>query len=399
MNDKLIEDFFDDYTINTKARNCQDKLAGQIYIPASEVLRTKEQTHIYLYHKQQYNKNKSIHKTIHRMKFQSPMQGDVFYLRLLLRHFPSTSFEDCKTFNGKTYPNCNEACIARGLVSNNDEFTQALTEAVNEKFHPKRVRHLFAFFLSHGMIDALKQLDTFAYALTIDLYGFINMKPPTDPDVKFEDIHPDVRRILLRELDSILKVNGHRLGQYGLPEPIEGNTIEFLRAKEEQLKEENIEELKEWMATITLTDDQQAAFDYVIKHPQQNVYIDGPSGRGKSLLLDYIVAHYRAQGKVIVVTAPTGVVAIARRGGGSTVHSTWNVTLKPDDKGRQHCNVDNNSQRATYLRQSDDRAIDEAPMLNSKVYMAIARCESEINNNTTRNMDLLQEKRWILAGN
>lgn len=148
------------------------------------------------------------------------------------------------------------------------------------------------------------------------------------------------------------------------------------------------------MYTVTLTDDQEAAFEYVTLHPDESVYIDGPSGRGKSMLLDYIVADLRIHGHVVIVVAPTGIVAIDRKGGGYTIHSTWHITLEEDSQNMLHGRVNERSQRATYLRESDERAVDEATMAHRHVYEAIHRCEKDVHQN---NKGMFNHG-WILVG-
>jgi len=67
---------------------------------------------------------------IGRLPFANPNSGERFYLRMLLTIVrAATCFDDLTTFNGTLYPTFREACYIRGLVSDNNEWDHALTEA------------------------------------------------------------------------------------------------------------------------------------------------------------------------------------------------------------------------------------------------------------------------------
>jgi hypothetical protein len=65
-----------------------------------------------------------------RMWFVSPAQGEIFYLRTLLTVVKgTTSFPSLHTVNGITHPTYKQACIASGLLCDDQEWIQCLTEA------------------------------------------------------------------------------------------------------------------------------------------------------------------------------------------------------------------------------------------------------------------------------
>ena len=60
----------------------------------------------------------------------TPKAGKHFYLRLLLTAVKgATSFEDLRTYNTVTAPIFQQACLARGLLADDNEWHQCLTEA------------------------------------------------------------------------------------------------------------------------------------------------------------------------------------------------------------------------------------------------------------------------------
>jgi len=59
-----------------------------------------------------------------------PNAGEKFYLRLLLTCVRgATSFEKLRTVEGVLYPTFKEACLHRGLLEDDEEWKQCLSEA------------------------------------------------------------------------------------------------------------------------------------------------------------------------------------------------------------------------------------------------------------------------------
>ncbi|PIA35515.1 hypothetical protein AQUCO_03500110v1 [Aquilegia coerulea] len=68
--------------------------------------------------------------SIGRMYFANPNSGERFYLRLLLTVLKGpTSWADLKTFENVRYNSFKEACIARGLLEDDKEWSKCLDEA------------------------------------------------------------------------------------------------------------------------------------------------------------------------------------------------------------------------------------------------------------------------------
>ena len=68
--------------------------------------------------------------SIGRIYFASPNSGERFYLRLLLTVVKGpTSFENLRTVSGVVYDTFKSACVARGLLEDDEEWIQCLREA------------------------------------------------------------------------------------------------------------------------------------------------------------------------------------------------------------------------------------------------------------------------------
>ena len=81
------------------------------------------------------------------MYYAHPSAGERFYLRLLLTVVPgATSFEDLRTHQGTLYPTFREACIAYGLLEDDNEWHQCLEEAKHMAMG-HQMHHLFVTIL------------------------------------------------------------------------------------------------------------------------------------------------------------------------------------------------------------------------------------------------------------
>ena len=80
-----------------------------------------------------------------RMYTVSPRNIELFHLRTLLLHVPgATSFEDIRMVDGVLADNFQQACRLRGLVQDDNEWRQALTEASTFQM-PSQLRSMFSF--------------------------------------------------------------------------------------------------------------------------------------------------------------------------------------------------------------------------------------------------------------
>ena len=85
--------------------------------------------------------------SIGRMYFASPNSGERFYLRLLLTVVKGpTSFESLRTVSGVVYDTFKSACLARGLLEDDEEWIQCLREVVMNIGH--QLRRLFCIILT-----------------------------------------------------------------------------------------------------------------------------------------------------------------------------------------------------------------------------------------------------------
>ena len=87
--------------------------------------------------------------TIGCLYFVSPIAGECFYLHTLLTTVKDViSWEDLWTFDGVLYPTFHTACLAYGLLKNNDKWWQCLQDA-SVTYVGESLCCLFSLILRH----------------------------------------------------------------------------------------------------------------------------------------------------------------------------------------------------------------------------------------------------------
>ena len=99
-------------------------------------------------HNRKWTRRKQNFK-IGRLYYVNPIEGERFYLRLLLMIVKGArGYNDLKTYNGITYGTFKEACAARGLLQDDNEWYAAFNEAINWATAPQ-LRNLFVTLLAY----------------------------------------------------------------------------------------------------------------------------------------------------------------------------------------------------------------------------------------------------------
>ena len=91
--------------------------------------------------------------------------------------------------------------------------------------------------------------------------------------------------------------------------------------------------------------------------------IDSPAGSGKTFTMCALSANLRANGKLVLCTASTGIAALLLPGG-LTAHSTFKIPFGDNLLKGSLCNVKAETERAQVLRRADPIIWDEIPMSN-----------------------------------
>ncbi|XP_063635211.1 uncharacterized protein LOC134805963 [Cydia splendana] len=288
------------------------------------------------------------------MFWVAPNRGEQFYLRVLLAVYPCRSFDDLIRLGGAGCSTFQEAARAVGLADDDSEYRRSMQEAQTFMTAP-RLRHFFVMLAVNG-IPVASLWDQFKDQLSED---FIRRFPSDQIDRAHE------KSLVL--IGRLLRKHGSRLCDMGLPEAID-DTTELGREYTEYDRAELVGFVEVWLPKLSVG--QRAVYDYVhelvtnTEHRENSdnaIFVDGPAGTGKTLLLNLITSHVRGDlNGVVLCTASSGIAA-QNYPSGMTAHSMFKLPIElVDDLG--HWSVTKRSQRGELIRKSDVIIYDEAPM-------------------------------------
>jgi PIF1-like helicase/Helitron helicase-like domain at N-terminus len=291
-------------------------------------------------------------KVVGRMYTVSVREGERFYMRMLLSHVPGPkSFADLRTYDGMTYETFKEACLARGLLEDDTEWNNCLTQATTFSM-PSTLRQLFATILVFGNPSNSGDL-------------WLNHKDALMEDFIFHGNSPDQSELLAAaDVTSHLCALEHTWNDFpGLP-ALDFSTLPA-----------NIYGPPDTLASDpdSLNFLQRQAFDMVTSAVNGNstsFFLDGPGGTGKTYLYECLSAHLRSQGKTVISVASSGIAATLLTGG-RTAHSKFRIPIDIHDNST--CAIGVRSELAAELRNTDLIIWDEIAMVHRHCIEAFDR--------------------------
>ena len=308
----------------------------------------------------------------------NPLVEERYYLRMLLTIVPGpTSFEDLRTHHGIIYPTFKAACSARGLLEDDQEWIACFTEAI--KFASGHaLRSLFGLALVHGSVtDPCALWGQFCDSICDDLPN--RLKGINDIPSNLLNPHLDYGLYLLNQ---VLLDLGKHLADFYLPIPIHdwGQTIgnpliqsemDYNPRQEQRLRDEK---------HPLLNSDQKLAFDTIVSsitnNPQEaHFFLHGPAGTGKTFLYSVLCNHFRAQRKIVLCVASSGIATLLFPGGQSS-HSRFKIPIVlHEDSG---CNITRNTHLYNLLQKTSLIIWDEVPMQHKYCFHAVHRTFSDL---------------------
>ncbi|KAG5561267.1 hypothetical protein RHGRI_004335 [Rhododendron griersonianum] len=285
---------------------------------------------------------------IGRMYFASPNCGELFYLRLLLTVVKGPdSYESLRTVNNVLYGSFKLACVARGLLEDDEEWIQCLQEASVMKTG-YQLRRLFGVILTQcSPLNPCALWKQFCIHNAMILrIRFVHYFPlPTQP------------RLKLKIMVCIFWTNCSK------------NQIE---AQEVGIQT-NIERLN---------NGQRAAYDAITSSIFENkgttFFLHGGAGTGKTFLYNTIAVKCRSLGHIVVTVASSGIASLLLLGG-RTAHSTFRIPL--DVLENSVCGFSKNSLQAELFRETKLIIWDEVAMQHKYCVEAVDRSLRDICDN------------------
>ncbi|KMS98139.1 hypothetical protein BVRB_4g095260 [Beta vulgaris subsp. vulgaris] len=158
---------------------------------------------------------RSNQRVIGRLYVASPLEGERFYMRLLLNHVRGPqSFEHLRTVNGVTQPTFRAAAESLGLIESDESIRQCLLEASFVRM-PSSLRRLFATILVYCQPTGLR-------ALWDEFFTYMVEDYPSSSTTTNNGV---LTHKLLQDLDRLLRPLRKRISDFtelpSLPESTE----------------------------------------------------------------------------------------------------------------------------------------------------------------------------------
>lgn len=261
----------------------------------------------------------------------------------------------CNTFK--------EACQLRGLLDDDREWIYCLRDAVPMSTG-YQLRSLFVVILLHCEPISPQELwDRFKHSLCDDLrvrlINHLGIPEPTEDQILDYGLYC---------IGQLLRKNGRSLADFHMPVPdVQWHVMADNQLIAEQL-DYNVQELQAFVdrAVPTLNEDQRAVFDAVVEdalsqdhsHPY---FVHSAGGCGKTYLCKLIATKLRAERKIVLCVASSGIASLLLPGG-RTAHSRLKIPISVNEDST--CSITKGDPTHQLLQQTSLIICDEIPMLH-----------------------------------
>jgi chromosomal replication initiation ATPase DnaA len=243
------------------------------------------------------------------------------------------SYADLRTYNGIVYETFKEACATRGLLTDDNEWYKTFEEATNWATAPQ-LRSLFTTMLTFCELKNEREFFNRNWQKMVDdiAQQLIRRYYP----IEYVPTQSELQDLLLEDLDKIFSRNGQQINNYNLPRR---STYHVLDANNRLIQEEmnyDVQYLEEEADKlyIQLTKGQKEAFHQIVESALNNkskfYFISGHGGTGKTFLWNTIISYLRAQKKIVLAVASSGVASLLLPNG-RTAHSRFRIPFDTDD--------------------------------------------------------------------
>ena len=316
---------------------------------------------------------------IGRIYHCNPIMGEKYYLRLLLTVVRGAqSYESLRTVHDTLHGTFKAACIALGLLEDDEEWARCFEEAALFS-SGKSLRILFTTALLFGDItDPPRLWNRFCSQICDDLEYAIERNDSLRVPQGLHDADLDYGLYLI---SLILADSGKTLEDFELPNYTNnwarsgGNeliTTELDYDPIEQITEHDISLAK-------LNSDQRHAYTTILHSINDGVkslyFVQGPAGTGKTFLYKVLCNYFRSKGKIVLCVASSGIAALLLPGG-RTSHSRFKIPIVIHESST--CTISPNTFLAGLIKETSLIIWDEVPMQHRYCFEAVNRTLNDI---------------------
>ncbi|XP_035840208.1 ATP-dependent DNA helicase PIF1-like [Helianthus annuus] len=317
---------------------------------------------------------------IGRIVYCNPAAGPKYYLRMLLGIVRGPrSFEEIKTVDGVVYETFKEACYAYGLLNDDKEWNDALSEA-KLWASGSQLRELFVTILLFCEVNRPAQLWAQNWEILSDDILYMKRRLFMFPGLHLSD--DQLKNYCLIELNELLEKNGKSLEDFtDMPQPdtslldkLDNRLIrEELSYNKKKLTDEHDQLYASLNTEQTVIYD--TVIDSVVTRKGGFYFVYGPGGTGKTFLYKAILSRLRSMGLIALAVASSGIASLLLPGG-RTAHSRFAIPLELLNNST--CAIKQNTQLAHLLQEVRLIIWDEAPMMQKYAFEALDKTLRDI---------------------
>ncbi|KAL3625913.1 hypothetical protein CASFOL_030442 [Castilleja foliolosa] len=318
-------------------------------------------------------KTRQKNPSIGRLYYVPPGCGDNYYLRCLLTVVRgATCFADYMKHNNVQYASYREACYARGLLGDDREYIDAITEA-SEWASGRALRALFVSILSAETLAKPEEVWSKTWQYLSDDILHKQLRTFQNPELHLSE--SDIKNLTLIEIEKLLKQQSKSLRDYeGMPFPDDdGGVVGYSKLVSDELNYDRKALALEHDRLISnMTAEQNGVYSEIMNAVNSDCggffFVYGYGGTGKTYFWRTLSAALRSKGHIVLNVASSGIASLLLPGG-RTAHSRFGIPLNPHEGS--DCNIRKGSPLAELIVRCKLIIWDEAPMMHKHCFEAV----------------------------
>ena len=266
----------------------------------------------------------------------------------------------------------------RGFLNNDNEWYHTFEEAANWAT-TSQLRYLFTTLLQfcnlkdeHRFYEKnwKKMIDDIEHRLTLRYHP-----------IKYCPTEKELQDLLIEELEDIFSKNGVNITNFNLPQKSKQHILDLENKliQEEMDYDTNYLEEEANKLYLQLNMEQRQAYHRLIYSVLNNepsfFFVSGHGGTGKTFLWNTIVSYLRAQKRIVLTVATSGVASLLLPNG-RTAHSRFRIPIDIDELSL--FNIKRGTKLAQLLKETSLIIWDEALMTNKQCFEALDRSLRDI---------------------